>query len=226
MRLLLLCFSLFFASTASASYIPDWIPCCCDVEKTWALEVRCSCYVPQSKQLKKIYSDEWFYYEVEASKRVTDHFEVWTSIGWTGKQDGKTVRAYAGFKDKTKISIVPVSLGIKMIFALHPCLDFYVGGGGCYSFLNIQNHSKTDYSCYGFSSSPFKRFVHDYRFGGVGKVGITYSMSSTTFLDIFVDYYAQRFNFGRHHGWGDENIFEKSICCDGFKFGAGFGVYF
>lgn len=215
-------FSLLFTFSVSASCIPDWIPCCFDCEKNWTLEVRCSAYTPQSSKLKKIYSTTWLYYDVEASKRINDHLEGWVSIGWTGKQDGKSFRDPFGLKNKTKINIVPVGAGLKMIFPVYPCIDLYLGAGICYSFLELQNICHDDYSSYGFSSAPYKRVVHSNRFGAIGKVGFQYAMSDTTFLDFFADYYAQQFHLSRH----EKNVFKRTISCDGFKFGAGFGVYF
>ena len=219
---LLFTFFLLPLSLLATDCIPD-----CEVETDWTLEVRGAYYYLPNKTLKGVYTSDWIDYQVEAAKRVHPFIEVWGSVDWAQKH-GHTRREYGSynhaFKDSTKIFVLPVSLGLKVIYPLFPYVDVYVGGGICYSFLKIKNFCKEHYSDWGLSHSPFKKAIYKNQFGGVFKTGFQVAMSDSTFLDFFVDYYAQRFDLS--HKADPRDVFKKHIDCSGFKFGAGFGVYF
>lgn len=202
--------------------IPD-----CEVNTDWTMEVRGAYYYLPNKQVKKVYTADWIDYEVEVAKRVHPFVEIWGGVCWASKH-GHTRRTYGSydypFKDSTKIFVLPVSLGFKLIYPLFPYVDVYVGGGISYSFLKIKNFCKEHYSDWGLSHSPFKKGIYKNEFGGVCKCGFQVAMSDSTFLDFFVDYYGQRFHLSKKKDSRD--VFRRNIDCSGFKFGAGFGVYF
>ena len=99
-------------------------------------------YLP-NKRVKKIYTRDWLDYQVEAAKRVHDFVEVWGSFNWANKH-GRSRRTYAHhhFRNRTKISVLPLSLGLKLIYPILPCVDVYAGAGVCYTFLRIRNFCK------------------------------------------------------------------------------------
>ncbi len=200
--------------------IPD-----CDTETDWTLEVRGAYYYLPNKSVKRIYADHWIDYQVEAAKRVHPFVEVWGGISWASKH-GYThkIYDYYRFKDSTKMFVLPVSMGFKLIYPIMAFVDIYAGAGVCYSFLKIKNFCKEDYSYHGLSRSPFRKGIYKNEFGGLFKIGFQYAMSDSTFLDVFADYYAQRFHLS--HKRERRDVFNRMVDCSGFKFGAGLGVYF
>ena len=213
---LLLSFKLF-----AIDCIPD-----CDCGTDWTMEVRGAYYYLPSGPVKKVYTHNWIDYEVEVAKRVHPFVEVWGGVAWASRH-GHTEKNYDSygtfFKDSTRIFVLPVSLGLKAIYPLFPYVDVYVGAGVSYSFLKIKNFCKERYSYWGLSHSPFKKAIYKNEFGGVFKAGFQVTLSDSTFLDFFVDYYAQTFRLS--HKDDVRDVFKRSIDCSGFKFGAGFGVY-
>lgn len=239
---------LFFALLAFPFFLPatNCIPDC-ECNTDWTLEVRGAYYRPNSKKLKKIYSSCLIDYQITLAKRIHPYCEIWAEFDWTIKRSKIhredyyhfTYGGYEGvesrdFNDYTKLSIIPISLGIKLIYPILPCVDVYAGAGASYSFLRIRNHfEKDEYSSdyyWSFSSSsspaPFKKLIHKEDFGGLFKVGVQYAMSDSTFLDFFADYYLQHFRFSRNEDREDRSLFKHRLDCSGFKFGAGLGVYF
>lgn len=208
---------------------PDSLICFESCEKLWTLTVRWAYYQPVSRAPTKYYSKAWLDYQVEASKRVHDYLEIWGGMCWMNKHGRIRPGCYNdgydySFKSSTKLSVLPFSLGIKFVYPLFSCLDFYVGLGACYSFLAINTHCKDDYSYYGYHRSPFKHSIHKCNLGGVVKAGFRYDLCCTTFLDFFVDYYGQRFRFSDDRY--TRAIFRRYLDCSGYKLGVGLGVYF
>lgn len=212
------------AALSATDCIPD-----CECNTDWTLEVRGAYYQPSSKQLRKVYSSCLLDYQVTVAKRVHPFCEVWGEFDWTVKE-GKAHRLADyydyRFKDKTKLSIIPISLGLKAIYSIFPFIDIYAGAGVSYSFLIIKNHCEGDYSYWGYSHSPFKKEINKSGFGGLFKAGFQIAMSESTFLDFFADYTLQRFHFSKHESDSGRSVFKHHLDCSGFKFGAGFGVYF
>ena len=206
----------------STDCIPD-----CDTETDWTLEVRGAYYYVPNKAVEKVYTSDWLDYQVEVAKRVHPFVEVWGGFNMASKH-GHASRVYGSydyrFKDSTRVYVLPFSLGLKLIYPLFPFVDVYAGAGACYSFLKIKNFCKEHYSSMGISRSPFRKAIYKNDVGGVFKVGFQVALSETTFLDFFTDYYAQRFKLSEKSD--PRYVFKRHIDCSGFKFGAGFGVYF
>jgi len=199
----------------------------CETSTNWTLELRGAYYHVPNKSVERVYTSHWLDYEVELAKRVHPFIELWGSLDIATKH-GHARREYGSydydFSDSTRINVIPFSLGFKLIYPIFRCVDVYAGAGLCYSFLKIKNFCKEDYSDHGASRSPFKKSFCRTDFGGVFKVGFQVAMSDSTFLDFFTDYYAQCFELS--HKSDPRYIFKRHIDCSGFKFGAGFGVYF
>lgn len=212
-----------------ALFLPLTLPglcCVTDCPNDWKLEVRAAFYNPTSSKLTKIYSNNWFDYEVEMSTRVHDLFEVWGGVYWANKDGHGKLYPYE-FRDTTKIHVLPIALGGKFIYPLFPCAEVYVGAGVCYSFLKIHNHCKEKYYYWGLSSSPFEKNIYKSDWGGIVKLGTQICLCEEMFLDFFVDYISQRFKLSHHHrGESHQELLRGYVNCSGFKFGAGVGVYF
>jgi Outer membrane protein beta-barrel domain len=201
--------------------IPD-----CDIPTDYTLQVRFGSYDVCSRNLRKIYSNGWFDYQVEAGKRVLPNWEMWANVSWACKH-GHVYSSYGSvdydFRNNTRMYVLPVALGVKYVYSLLPFVDVYAGAGVCYSFLKIKNFCKQKYSYWDLSESPFKKSLRTSDWGGVIKVGAQYALSTYTFIDIYVDYYMQRFTLSHND---PRNVLGSDIDVSGFKYGVGIGVYF
>ncbi len=200
--------------------------CECREDTTWTLDVRGAYYQPSSKAVRKIYSSGWMDYQVEASYRIHDFFEIFGGVNWASKQHGHIQPLSYGFKNQTKMYILPLSLGAKFIYPILPCVEIYLGAGVCYSFLKIHNHCKEEYYYWGLSRAPFKKNIYKSNEGAVFKVGLQFDLGDRVFLDLVVDYFSQRFRFSHHEDLTRRCIFKHYVDCSGFKYAAGLGVYF
>lgn len=196
-----------------------------DDEPGWTLEVRVAYYQPSAKKVRKVYSSGWLDYQVLTSKRFSNFFEVWGGVSWANKH-GHTRSYDEDWRDHTRLSIVPLSLGVRGIYPLFCSIEFYVGAGVCYSFLHVRNHCRDDYSFYGVSRSPFKRDIHRSDFGAIVQTGFHYTLCEDVFLDFFADYFSQQFDFPSKDSRAHRYVFKNHLNCSGFKLGAGLGVYF
>lgn len=235
-------------SDHSPNFIKN-LPVICD--KTWTLSVRLAHYSPTTQKAKKIYSDAWLDYEVEASKRFNRYMSGWVSVAWAGKRHGHHEPLRRGFEDKTKMYVLPISLGASVMFPVLSCLDLYVGAGVSYSFLDIQNrleeykYSYESYYPYDYyygyydysyeyyrrervyEGTLYKQSIQKSAWGSLFKTGLHYKLGSYMFIDVFADYYYQYFKFKNHHHHSKYEIFFKDyLNCSGYKIGAGLGVYF
>gem|GEM_PF-1457074 len=197
----------------------------CDCETDWTLEVRGAYYYLPDRALKKVYTPHWMDYEVETAKRVHDFIEVWGGVSWASRKGhGHRIYRHEDLRERTTLFLLPISLGLKVIYPILPCLDVYLGAGISYSFLKIKYFCREHFFQEELSRSSLKKAIYKNEFGGLFKVGCQWAMSDSTFLDFFVDYQGQRFRLS--HKDHRRNLFSHPLDCSGFKFGAGCGVYF
>lgn len=193
----------------------------------WTTEVRGAGYRLSSNLLKNIYAENWTDYQVEASQRFCKNFDFWIGVNWASKRSHLHRDDYYLYsREKTHIYVLPLSMGYKFTHPLSSCLDFYLGGGICYSFLNIKNGSADSENNSYRDTSFYKKSIHRNGVGGVAKLGIRWAMGPETFLDVFVDYFSQRFRLSKSEALTICNSQIRRLDCSGFKYGLGFGVYF
>lgn len=145
------------------------------------VEARVGYFYPSSHLLRKIYRQGGVEGEFELSKNINCNWQVWGNVNYfsrTGRSRGEG--------NKTRITIVPISVGLKYVFIPSSRIRPYVGIGPTYSFVNIRNH--THYT---------KRHSHKDGFGFVVKSGLNYDLTCKFLLDLYVDYYYQQVHFHR-----------------------------
>jgi len=172
------------------------------------VEGRVSAFLPESKRVRRIYDDAIPFYQYEVAKTFCNGFQGWFDVGYF-EDRGRSIPLH----NKTRIRLLPLGFGVKYIFPVFSCLNAYVGGGGLYSFLRIKDHS------------PFvKRHIRKNEWGGIVKIGFTYSVTCHLYIDIFADYLFQRFDFHRHprHRFVERN----DLNLNGVSVGAGIGFKF
>jgi len=184
----------------------------------WTMDLRIAYFHPSSKEVSKIFSHGWIDYEVEAARRIHEKIEFWAGVDWTHKKGHLHKKPY-GYHNSALISIVPLSLGFKIVLPVTCNLEAYLGAGASYSFIKIRNHS--DFYALELGSRPYKKFAYKETFGGIGKLGLIYTYGKCTYFDFFADYYsvpAVKFS---------ERQFQKrKLDLSGYKLGFGLGVFF
>lgn len=192
----------------------------CSFATDYTLEIRAAAFNPTCKETRKVFSQAWIDYEALASASLTDYVSVWGQVGWMVKK-GVYHDRVAGwrFRDHSRAWVLPLSVGINAFVPINCRLKFYIGGGLSYSFVRLESHTN-----YSFIRSDYNKEVIRGHWGVVNKVGFIFDLGHNTFLDIFADYFAQRFRLGKHRCF--EGEFGKHFNACGFKFGGGFGVNF
>lgn len=168
----------------------------------WNAEIRAGYFYPTSGLLRKIYRTGGAEGELELSRTFCINYQVWGNVNLYTKTGHSR-----GLHDKTRITIVPISCGLKYIFDFKPCPLYrpYVGIGPSYSLIHIRN-----------DSSFVKKRTNKHGFGFVVKSGIYFDLSCDFVLDLFADYYYQKIHF---HSSGTKDI-------GGVRTGLGIGYKF
>jgi hypothetical protein len=223
------------SNPCGSSYDSCRDPCC---DSFWGItaETRVVYYHPSSKRVRRIYGDGWADYQLELSKSFKKFFGLGEGCGldcledmegriWTGVS-GFSRNGYSiGFHDKTRLQLIPISLGLKIFYPLFCNTKVFIGGAACYSLLRIHDHSE---------------YVHKHvrkgSWGGLFQSGMTYDFCNWAYASIFFDYYFQRFHFhddrissssGSRDLNGSSRFVERfDLNMNGYKVGVGLGVSF
>lgn len=206
----------------SASSLQGWDCCDCSCDSFFsdvAVEARVAYYSPSSKKVRKIYGNGWADYQIEISKGIGCGWRVWTGVS------GFSRTGYSlDFGNKTNLQLVPVNLGLKYNYNLNQDLSVFVGGAGCYSFLNIHDHS--DY---------VKQHTHKGAWGGLVQSGLKYNFSNCGYVSVFADYFFQEFKFhdthdsafqGSTYYYPSRYVNRETVDFNGYKVGVGIGFAF
>lgn len=181
---------------------------CCESDYHFSVNTRVAYYHPTSKRVREIYKDGWADYQVEISSQWKENWQLWTGVSGFSEKGRST-----GFDDSTKLTLIPLSLGVKYIFDEICSTKFYVGAGACYSWLTIHDHS---------------RYVHEHTrkkaFGGIFQFGAYYNVTESIFANAFVDYLYQRFHFPSESY--SPYVKRNDLNMSGFKIGVGLGMSF
>jgi hypothetical protein len=163
-----------------------------------SVELRSAAFFHSSKRFRHIYGNVSGSYQLEASSKLHDCFEIWENFDWFSKH-GRSI----GFKDPTRVSIANISFGIKCPYQFCEQFTAYIGIGPSISRIWLKNKSR------GFHERISKLVI-----GGILKTGIYYFINPYVYVDVFVDYLYQPVHFETHVDIG------------GFKTGMGIGIKF
>ena len=167
-------------------------------ESQSSVEIRSAAFFHSSERFREIYGNSGTSYQLEASTKLYDYLDGWTNLDWFSKH-GKS----DGFNDPTRVSIVNISLGIKIPYQFSEQFTAYIGIGPSFSTIWLKNESQCG-----------PETVSKLAVGGILKSGIYYFIYRSVFIDVFADYLYQPVNFETHVDIG------------GFKVGAGIGIKF
>lgn len=210
----------------------------CSLWEDISLEARVAYYHPSSHRVRKIYKNGWADYQLELSKGFgfgcgcEKNWRVWAGVSGfsvSGRSylscydqwGNATNCSFCGefsenqFRDRTTLRMIPVSLGVKYVFNVDPCLSLYLGGAACYSFLRIRDHSN---------------YVHEHvrknDWGGLIQSGLYYRVTPCIYVSAFADYLFQYFHFSDHYVSGSRYVERNNLNMSGYKLGVGLGVVF
>lgn len=173
---------------------------------------RVAAFAPMSHQVKKIYGNVWADYQLEILQKITPRFQVWVGTGGFSR-GGESI----GDASDTTLNLMPLNLGVKLLFPACEEFHFYLGGAGCYSFLWIHD------------DSPYvEQDISDQAFGGLAQSGFNWRFWKNGVLNVFADYYFQKFSFKNKVAVGDEGpaVVRTNLNLFGFKAGGGIGIEF
>ncbi len=171
----------------------------------WDAQVRVAGFVPSSSLARRVYSDVWPQFQLEFSYEIWCPISLWTNVGWTPKCGKSTYR-----HNNTRLTLVPIGLGLDYSFFFAQCFEAYIGGGATYSYLHIKDVDhfiKSDRS--------------EWAFGGIVKSGLRYHFHECFFAELFVDYTWVEFKFEKRH-----KVDAHNVNLNGLLFGGGLGVSF
>ena len=167
-------------------------------------EAKAAYFYPTHHRFRDIHSGGGLY-SIEASMQTWDQLYSWASVGYF-QESGSSI----GEKRKTKIQMVPLTLGLKYILPTK-CLSPYLGAGLLVSYVDIRNHS------------PYVRKKDSkWGVGGICKLGCLADISQSFFIDVFCDYSYLKVTFGDHH----QKVLRHKTDLSGLSFGGGLGYRF
>lgn len=174
----------------------------------WDIEFRANAFLPSSGRFRKIYSKSIREFQVETTKEIYCFWAAWANVSWLS-DNGQAINA----DDKTRVSIVPISFGLKYFLPITCHLNAYFGLGLAYAFVDIKDNIN--------SKDEEKRRHSDGGFGGITKSGLRYSFDCMMFFDLFADYQFQRVRFSSKHCESNH-----TANLSGWKLGGGIGYLF
>lgn len=169
------------------------------------VEAKAAYFVPTDQKFRKIYSGGGIY-GGEVTCQTYQNFYGWISADCFSKK-GSSI----GEHDSTKITIVPLGVGLKYLYPIS-CADLYLGAG----VLGTYVHMKDD--------SPF--VIHNiskWGLGGVAKAGAIFQLRENIFADLFTSYTYTKIDF---HYTDHERVNRQNANLGGWAFGIGIGYRF
>ena len=144
-------------------------------------------------------------YQIETSFMLPKSLDFWINFSYY-KNTGRSIP----LKDKTKVELIPLSLGLKYRHLIKQDLYFLIGLGPCYTWMRIKNDSEF-----------VEKIIKKNSFGAMFKSSINYKYKKMIFL-VFLDYYFQHFHFSTTN----LAVSRHSPYVGGFLLGASIGINF
>ena len=169
------------------------------------IEAKFSYFDFSSHQLRKIYHNGGINYELAASMPVWYGLNIWAAADYFSKDSHSL-----GGHQKTEIRIIPLTLGLKYIYAIKN-FSLYVGTGFRYFFVRTRNHSH--YVDHKISRSGL---------GGVVEGGALYLFAKHFVLDVFGSYSFKKL----HTHTSRHAVYTHGEQVGGWNVGGGIGYKF
>lgn len=166
------------------------------------LESKASYFVPTDHKFRKIYSAGGLFGGEITSKACKNLF------GWVSGEYFTKTGSSIGEQNHTKITIVPLGIGLKYFFSMK-CADLYIGGGVQRTYMHIKD------------SSPYViHHISKWGFGSLAKIGAIVKLGDHFFADFFTSYTYTKIDF---HYTDHGKVTRHNANLSGWAFGLGFG---
>jgi hypothetical protein len=187
--------------------------CLCDIDfcslfDSTVVEARVSYFGFFSRKLRQMFDNGGANYTINVAIPVYCGWNIWGAVDYFTKH-GNIIHLDAS----TRITIVPLTLGLKYFYSFSPCIDVYGGLGMRYFFVQTKNSA---------SASPLSRRVNRSGLGGVLEVGALYHLTDCFVIDVFANASTKRLNGPRTSG----DVESNSVQVGGWSIGAGLGYKF
>lgn len=175
------------------------------------LEVKTGYFFFSNSKMQKIYDKGGFDIQLCSSYPLWDLTCQWTLNAYGAVEyfhrSGKSLNSH----QKTSLWSVPVSIGLKPIYALNECIDYYFAVGPRYFY--IHQHNCSSYVYKNRSKNGIGLFVN---------TGFNYRLYNCVMIDVFGEYSYAKTHFHR----GNASIYTRNIQIGGYTFGGGIGYSF
>lgn len=193
---------LFFFSNQLESY---------DCLNPFLIEGKAAYYYPTSHTFRRIYSENGIY-GGEISCQTYNNLYTWASVDGYSKK-GRSI----GLQDATKLTFIPVGLGLKYFFPIS-CFNCFVGAGLLGTYARLKDRFNLSSTNLTFTHRQSKGNV-----GGIVKVGLLYTINNNWYLDLFSNYsYTKISFFNKYLG----TIQRRQANLSGWSIGLGIGYSF
>ena len=199
MRALLLAILLFLLPTTAFAQIniPCWMP-------VYAPEIKAMYFRPSSKHFRDIFASGAGRFDFDVNVQLSRCLWLWSGAGYY-KRHGRSFHKQI----KSRITLVPVTLGMKLHIPYCYWIDVFVGAGARLNYVHLKNHG----------SYPLRNFSK-WRWGYALTTGFRMFLDGGVYLSPFAEASSIR---GRIHKRA-----RRSLCkinnVGGFSIGAGFGI--
>jgi hypothetical protein len=172
----------------------------------WEIAARAGYLYPSSRLVREIFPKGWVEYQYEGSYYFSGPWSAWANVGY-GYKKGHSL----GLHEKTRLYLVPASIGAACSLPLTSDIYFRLGLGGSYSWLNTRNNN-----------SFVRKHLNKESVGWVAKSNVHVYIWDNFFVDLFCDYNYSIFDFK-----GTDLCIERfDLDVSGLRAGLGFGMAF
>lgn len=169
------------------------------------VEAKAAYFAPTDHKFRKIYSGGGIY-GGEISCQTYRNLYGWISGDYFSKK-GSSI----GEHDSTRITIVPLGIGLKYLFPIS-CADLYLGAGVLGTYVHMKDHS------------PYViHHISKWGVGGIAKAGAIFNFGENFFADLFTSYTYTEIGF---HRTDDGKVTRNNAHLSGWAFGLGIGYRF
>lgn len=182
------------------------------------VEFRVSYFYPQSREFRKMFHNGVADFQLTGTLPVfaCACSEWLRGLNLWGAADYFTRKGYShGCHDKTRITLVPLTLGGKYFFPSYGKiipLNFYAASGMKYYFLRNHNHS-----------DEVRKKIYRRGIGAVIELGVIATIADSFIFDVFASYSFK--TFGRK-SYSNPAVEYRGLKVSGFNIGAGIGYKF
>ncbi len=186
----------------------------CQIATSEAFEVeaRVAYFYPQDKRIRDLYGKNGFAnYQIEAAMPLdcccdcACNWDIFTNLGFYEKS-GRT----SCLDSKTKVTNWTLNFGVKRFFDMCECFRPYLGLGA--GAAHVKFHDQSEF---------VRQHTNRWGVALLVKSGVIYDITCNFFLDAFVDYSYEWYNFHSRSG-----VTVRNVNTGGLKTGLGLGYRF